>query len=356
MKKIWIALVIAFACSAPTYAQDPLSSQFNNIPLYLNPALTGMGQDYNPRLTFNFRDQWPSISNAFMSYAASFDCYFPDAKSGVGILLGGDRAGGGTFYTNTLNLFYSFNARLSKKCKLRFGVRGAWYNQALIWDKLEFVDMYGPQFGDIYNSAVQRPDDICKNGFDLGAGVLFYTKNFYVGFAADHLVPMNLGYLSQTYYLSRKYTAHAGYKGFVRRQRRTRESLWDLTLSPYVIMQNQARFYHLNYGVNVFFNPIIFGISARHTFFEKIGRYIDSDAVTLSAGVQFELRRDIHFYDQLRVVYSYDFTTSKLALRGGGGGAHEISLQYNHFITCTHCPKRIFNPWKEKYHFESPVY
>src|ERR1700742_860097 len=53
-------------------AQDPSFSQFFASPLTLNPALTGK---FNGaiRVAGNYRNQWPAISNAFITSTASVD-------------------------------------------------------------------------------------------------------------------------------------------------------------------------------------------------------------------------------------------------------------------------------------------
>ncbi|MFM9911534.1 MAG: type IX secretion system membrane protein PorP/SprF, partial [Chitinophagaceae bacterium] len=53
-------------------AQDPNFSQFFVSPLTLNPALTGkFNGDF--RIAGNYRDQWPSISKAFITSTVSLD-------------------------------------------------------------------------------------------------------------------------------------------------------------------------------------------------------------------------------------------------------------------------------------------
>src|SRR5215217_3760908 len=53
-------------------AQDPNFSQFFASPLTLNPALTGKF-DGDFRFAANYRNQWPTINNAFTTYTVSAD-------------------------------------------------------------------------------------------------------------------------------------------------------------------------------------------------------------------------------------------------------------------------------------------
>ena len=50
-----------------THAQDPVFSQFYATPMQLNPAFAGT--TYAPRITLNYRNQWPSWPNAYTTYA-----------------------------------------------------------------------------------------------------------------------------------------------------------------------------------------------------------------------------------------------------------------------------------------------
>ena len=69
---ILFAAVLAVA-SLQANAQDPAFSQFYANPLYLNPAFAG--SDICPRMSLNFRDQWPGIGKTYVTYSASYDQY-----------------------------------------------------------------------------------------------------------------------------------------------------------------------------------------------------------------------------------------------------------------------------------------
>ncbi len=72
MKKLLLTVTICGALVSEASAQDPNFSQFFASPLTLNPALTGKF-DGVYRVAGNYRNQWPTIYNAFTTYTASFD-------------------------------------------------------------------------------------------------------------------------------------------------------------------------------------------------------------------------------------------------------------------------------------------
>ena len=71
MKKNLLILFLSVAVANTATAQDPNFSQFFASPLTLNPALTGKF-DGVYRIAGNYRNQWPTISNAFVTVCNLF--------------------------------------------------------------------------------------------------------------------------------------------------------------------------------------------------------------------------------------------------------------------------------------------
>jgi len=86
-------------------AQDPNFSQFFASPLTLNPALTGKF-DGVVRVAGNYRNQWPTINNAYTTYTASIDAgilknHIPEYDQfGVGVMGFSDKSGNGALQNN----------------------------------------------------------------------------------------------------------------------------------------------------------------------------------------------------------------------------------------------------------------
>jgi len=82
------SLVIIFAClffSIGAKAQDPQFTQFYANKLYLAPSFAGATQ--MDRVSTSYRNQWPSLPGVFVSYTFSYDHFFSNFHSGVGILI-----------------------------------------------------------------------------------------------------------------------------------------------------------------------------------------------------------------------------------------------------------------------------
>src|SRR5919205_4044869 len=72
MKKLICTVSICVWLGFGATAQDPNFSQFFASPLTLNPALTGKF-DGVFRVAGNYRNQWPTINNAYTTATVSFD-------------------------------------------------------------------------------------------------------------------------------------------------------------------------------------------------------------------------------------------------------------------------------------------
>ena len=100
MKKLLLTLLLFAGFVSVSLAQDPNFSQFFASPLTLNPALTGKF-DGTFRVAGNYRNQWPSINNAFVTKTASADFHLlknnlPEIdRWGFGVLFMNDQNGNG---------------------------------------------------------------------------------------------------------------------------------------------------------------------------------------------------------------------------------------------------------------------
>src|SRR5690349_20378392 len=113
MKKILYISLIAFLCALSATAQDPEFSQYYASPLYLNPAFAGTASDH--RFIANHRNQWPNITNGFVTYALSYDYNLFHVNSGLGFMVMTDRAGTANLRSTRLNFQYSYKVALQDK-------------------------------------------------------------------------------------------------------------------------------------------------------------------------------------------------------------------------------------------------
>ena len=291
-----------------TFSQDPEFSQFYANPLYLNPALAGA--TICPRMIGNFRDQWPGVGGAYVTYSASYDQYVDFVHGGIGVLVVADRTGGGTLNTTAISLMYAYKFNLSDNFYASTAIRAGYFQRNLAWDKLTFEDMIDPQNGFVLPTSEKQPDNLSIGAPDFSAGVFMgYKDLLYGGIAVDHLSQPKIGfYTDNTSKLDMKITVHAGSVINLKTNGSIEEH--EFSISPNVLYQQQFKFHQLNLGLYVTYDWLVGGIWFRHNF-------ENADAVIPMIGIN---------YKNLRVGFSYDVTISNL--KGSTGGAYEASASW----------------------------
>ncbi len=224
MKKIIFTLMACVALVSVSTAQDPNFSQFFASPLTLNPALTGKF-DGAFRVAGNFRNQWPTINNAFVTRTASVD--FGILKNrlsdidqlGIGILGVTDRAGDGVLVTNYAGLSLAYHKGLDEDGfhQIGAGFQGTFVNKRLDVSKVDFEDELTPLGFTGITSEIFDSKQINVSYFDLNAGV-FYNgstdgyNNFYLGASMYHINRPKETFQGGQYLLSARTTIQAGGK------------------------------------------------------------------------------------------------------------------------------------------------
>ena len=302
MKKITLSLLLV-ALSGELLAQDPTFTQFYANPVYMNPALAGSSGC--PRVALNYRNEWPQLTGNYVTYAAAYDSYFKNISGGVGLVAMHDMQGQGTIQTSMLGASYSYYLKVNRKFRLMFGTQAAYYQKYLDWSKLTFGDMIDPRRGFIYQTGDVPRGNGRRGFFDVSAGMVGFSKNFYFGAAFHHLNRPDESLILGQSRLPIKITGHIGAN--IKLGQRGRYSSTTF-LSPNIIYQNQNGFQQLNVGAYLKYESFTIG-----------AWYRNKDAFILTVGIN---------TDNYRIGYSYDLTVSPLG-NGVSGGSHEVSLGIN---------------------------
>lgn len=302
MKKITLSLLLV-ALSGELLAQDPTFTQFYANPVYMNPALAGSSGC--PRVALNYRNEWPQLTGNYVTYAAAYDSYFKNISGGVGLVAMHDVQGQGTLQTSMIGASYSYYLKVNRKFRLMFGTQAAYYQKYLDWSKLTFGDMIDPRRGFIYQTGDVPRGNGRRGFFDVSAGMVGFSKNFYFGAAFHHLNRPDESLILGQSRLPIKITGHIGAN--IKLGQRGRYSSTTF-LSPNIIYQNQNGFQQLNVGAYLKYESFTIG-----------AWYRNRDAFILTIGIN---------TDKYRIGYSYDLTVSQLG-NGVSGGSHEVSLGIN---------------------------
>jgi len=313
----WVFYVLICVCyHSHIVAQDPVFSQFYSAPLQLNPGLAGVA--YKPNFAINYRNQWPSLNNAYQTYALSYDQYFEDYNSSVGFYLQADNAGNGILKTNKAAAIYTYRLRVNREWQLKWGIELGLVQSRLNWEKLVFGDQIDPILGTVtpggtpIPSEDTEPEDLSLTYLDIGTGGVLYSKKLYVGLSIKHLNTPKQSFLGKAENLSGglplRWNAHVGTEIPIRTGNKNR---WKTFISPGIMYVRQGPFQQLNLGTFVGMGDIYGGLWYRHVGTEP-------DAVIGAIG----LRKGY-----LRFTYSYDITISPLSNKSGG--SHELGIMIN---------------------------
>lgn len=312
---LFIGILTALVATIEVRGQDPHFSQFYANPLYLNPAFAGTG--VCPRIIMNYRNQWPSIPGSYVTYNAGFDMHFDALSGGIGLIATSDKAGEGILMHNSLNLMYAYQLKVSSSFSLRAGFQAGFFQKSVDASRLTFPSQIHPRWGVVLDDPGIPRGNLSNSGLDFSTGVLGFSENFYIGFAAHHLTQPDESLFGDYSELPMKMSVHTGGLINLRRGGSNKRRPDDPILSPNFVFMKQGEFHQLNYGVYLNKMPMIGGIWYRH-FMEG------SDAVIMLVGFQ---------YDQFKFAYSYDITISDLSTPSGG--AHEFS-----FGLMLNCPQK----------------
>jgi type IX secretion system PorP/SprF family membrane protein len=222
MRKLYLCLALCLVLIHAS-AQDPNFSQFFASPLTLNPALTGKFNG-NIRFATNYRNQWPTINNAFTTYTASLDFgilkdRIPEIDQfGVGFLGFSDRSGNGILQSNAFGISTAYHKGLDEDgySQLGAGFQAAYMNKRLDVTKLDFEDELTP-FGFTGTTQDIFPaNQVNVSYFDVNAGILYNgttngLNNIYVGVSVYHINRPKESFKNSDFFLEPRMTFQAGY-------------------------------------------------------------------------------------------------------------------------------------------------
>lgn len=311
MKK-FLPILILISAGFGAAAQDPQFSQYYQAPLYLNPGFTGITPQQ--RIVLNHRLQWPSLPQAFSTYAASYDIFVNELRSGFGFLFTTDKMGSAGWRTTTVSLLYSYKVKLTENIvfspglSFGYGTNGLDRSKLVLGDGLEYDGLsLDPELNKLGRQSY----------FDFGSGFLLYSKSLWLGASFMHMNRPNLSVLNDVSRLGMKTAIHGGVRISLSGSLRTKAKVSYLTPSFIYRMQGN-RFTQMDLGLNYHLDPISVGVWYRGKPFQKtVINSVTQDALILYLGLYFK---------SLTIGYSYDFTISEL--QTASGGAHEISIVY----------------------------
>lgn len=279
-------LTLIFFTVSSTLAQDALFTQWENMPVYLNPALTG-NFDGLLRLRAQHRNQWRSIlkDNSYKTNAVSAEYKFANAsarKISVGAFYIKDKAGSLDFRTGSINLSTSVVQNLGNPDKalhsIALGFKVGWAGSKLDFENAQWP---GPPPADINDRTSYA---------DVSAGLLWQYKSnahfsFQLGSALHHLNSPNVSFSDTSVYrLNHRFNLHGNIEIPLVR---------SFSMVPSFLFSSQGSSEQLTFGFNNRWYPAasspnfvqlgIFARSSKNYSRSEINTYMLSATVELSS-------------------------------------------------------------------------
>ncbi len=323
--KYWGLILVFFCCTAVSAQQRPYYTQYIMNNYIINPAVAGIENYWDVKASH--RMQWVGLQDAPVTTyltmhgplsksaydrenATSFhaagenprgqaywrDYVAPEPHHGIGFTIINDKTG-------PLNRFaaygtYSYHLGLSPTTSLAAGISAGFTNMSLDASKLNFG-------GTTVDPAVASSGVINRLKPDISAGLWLYSKDYFLGIAAQQIIPEQLAFSDNTVYLQNgKLLPHIFISAGYRMQLSDDISLLPSTLIRYISPL-----------------PLGFDFNAKLQYQDLIwvgGSYRYQDGFAAMVGVN--LNRNIN------IGYSYDVQTS--SLNTVSKGTHEILIGF----------------------------
>ena len=321
--KFGILLFIGSIGLIPAYGQDLIYSQFNAMPLGVNPAFAG-NNACNYRLSAIGRSQWGGVENV-KSYksgtiAGDFNLNnIYDEKMnlwGLGLLASYDQAGIGSFTNLNVIANLAYHARfgmegqnfLSFGMGLGVGNRGANIGSYTFASEL---DAFGRPLPNVASGESFSTSSVFYPEMNFGALLTLNPNentNFYGGASIMHLLSPNISFSNNEYKLPMRVNFHAGanlYRG-------------GFFYIPTVYVQYQQ---HTNYNVGGYVGTTLAaGHETRNPIIGYLGFwYKSSDAIVPA------VRLDV---GRMTIAFSYDLHIGGVSQNLSGVSSPELSVNF----------------------------
>ena len=212
MKKI-VTYISIFFFSLNTYSQDPIFTQFYNIPEYLNPSFTG-GSEGSEMGIIN-RTQWFGLNYGLNTQFFYFDTYFDDFNSGLGFSILNHHESITRYNFTQASVNYAYHVKLSDEWFFYPSISASFGMKDYRFDNLLLEDQILISQGIInINTNDPFPFNDTVSFFDMSAGFLIFNENLWFGGSVKHLTTPNISFQNEggQVKLEQFISIHGGYK------------------------------------------------------------------------------------------------------------------------------------------------
>ena len=303
--KFTIILIMLILNNLINFAQNSYFSNFSTNLVHINPAF--VSSITSPEASVTYRNQWPGLKDAFVTYGASFSVPLIKYQSGVGFYFLNDKQGGGVITSTTINAIYAYNIKINPQIYLNAGLMASYYFKNLNAENLVFES-------DIINSpGINGGQDIFESvrssfwDFSLGFMAEIYSI-LDIGFSVQHITqPKNYFSSSSNNVLFRNYSLHASCDIPLIRSYGNNSPVF----TPSLLFQKNKQHHQLIYGTRITVSSLSFGLWAKNNF-----KFNFSSLTALAGFIQ----------PNYKLFYNYDINLTRSNFLSYKMGAHEVTL------------------------------
>ena len=319
--RIFLLIAISLMAGGSSLkAQDLHFSQWFNEPLLTNPANTGFIPDADYRLGANYRNQWSSVMSqpyktmSIWGDAQVFRSRIESGWLGLGGAILHDVAGASSLSTTQIYGSVAYHQMLGYSSLLSIGFNTGWVNKRINTSNLKFPDQFDGKFFDTNVPTSVTIDQPNVNYFDMQVGMNYaYFPNdktyLNAGFSVQHINQAKESFFT---------TDPVGYDnriaprfiGFINASFKTSDLIIINPMAYYTIQSDAHEFVA---GLNVQYNLSGDGDQ------QLIGGLYDRPGDAIIPMVGF-------VYKSIRLMFTYDITTSALKQYNNGNGAWEFAI------------------------------
>jgi type IX secretion system PorP/SprF family membrane protein len=287
---LFLSFSIAFGAMCQTLVNF---SQRMASPTYYFPELAGWHGGM--QVATQYRNQWPGIPASLVTYNASVDGYADKLHSGFALNFGHDRIGTGLITTNSVEFSWSPKINFKNGLTLMPALSGKYFQTNVNWAQIKS----GNSLTQLpYEDFAGSPATSTVNKLSAGGGIgAIYKETFFAAHVHDLNQPMLSFFPADELRLLRTYSFIAGRV---------------FTYNKVKITPNVS---YLKYGS---FNLITMACNAQYKWAYIGAKYGFYGLAGASLGAEIK--------ERVRISYSYDLTTSRLAITNLG--SHELALRF----------------------------
>lgn len=274
MKRLFNILSLSIFITGYCSGQETGYGPGYQMMLMNNPGFSGAEGEGMLRLSyFNF---YPGNQYNLHSFYTSYDSYYPLLHGGAGFWLADDYLGG---IVNDLRggLSYAYFLHAGKELFINAGLSASLFHRGFNFDGAVLPDQIDP-FGGVTFPSSEILATRGRTVFDVGAGFLFIYRNYFGGFAINHLSQPDLSHsASATDKLRRKLLINMAGNFYLNESK-------NLKMTPVGFLEFQGNFFSGGAGTTfetrslslntIFIGDNVKNIDIQTGFSVKAGRFV----------------------------------------------------------------------------------